>query len=75
MGDSGFNPAEAEEGFRRKLMMFIITSISNVSIQPKPKKGLEVINCCRQIAYVKSFNPAEAEEGFRRLGTLALLVS
>ena len=38
---SCFNPAEAEEGFRRKLRIAIRLSSKRVSIQPKPKKGLE----------------------------------
>ena len=42
--DRSFNPAEAEEGFRRVAMMILIILIENVSIQPKPKKGLEANN-------------------------------
>ena len=38
----GFNPAEAEDGFRR--MNFYGQDLDNiVSIQPKPKTGLEVM--------------------------------
>ena len=37
----GFNPAEAEEGFRSNNIFFNCSDCVNVSIQPKPKKGLE----------------------------------
>ena len=37
----GFNPAEAEEGFRRGNGSGIKCFNKSVSIQPKPKKGLE----------------------------------
>ena len=38
----GFNPAEAEEGFRRFKKENPVKAAEIVSIQPKPKKGLEV---------------------------------
>ena len=38
----GFNPAEAEEGFRSKTAISYGEGDKFVSIQPKPKKGLEV---------------------------------
>ena len=38
-----FNPAEAEEGFSSGTIAGLITIGTQVSIQPKPKKGLVVI--------------------------------
>ena len=37
----GFNPAEAEDGFRRTMKYILIKCEIKVSIQPKPKTGLE----------------------------------
>ena len=39
---AGFNPAEAEEWFRRLPRIVKPVSVGKVSIQPKPKNGLEV---------------------------------
>ena len=62
-----FNPAEAEEGFRSKTSGSGFMEIETVSIQPKPKKGLEEPILHPSQSYrLNRFNPAEAEEGFRR---------
>ena len=63
-----FNPAEAEEGFSRDIDIRIQSLIKQVSIQPKPKKGLvDVLSGGKYSDAFVSFNPAEAEEGFSRL--------
>ena len=71
---NSFNPAEAEDGFRRNLSANR-KKYWAVSIQPKPKTGLEVkfLGGCHYC--FSCFNPAEAEDGFRRLkiGLEALL--
>ena len=62
-----FNPAEAEDGFRRtanKIGRFIRLI---VSIQPKPKTGLEAIKMDNKLLALAGFNPAEAEDGFRSI--------
>ena len=52
-----------------------ISSKKSVSIQPKPKKGLEVLlNNFFYLPPFFSFNPAEAEEGFRRKSWQKLLL-
>ena len=66
MFDFRFNPAEAEDGFRRSTRLRI-TTLLWVSIQPKPKTGLEETEITNGIHLPISFNPAEAEDGFRRL--------
>ena len=62
----GFNPAEAEEGFSRRISILFIYLIFRVSIQPKPKKGLVAKAMNAFFKQVTGFNPAEAEEGFSR---------
>ena len=46
-----------------------------VSIQPKPKKGLEETDLMMGEFHLQSFNPAEAEEGFRRRPYLTIYKS
>ena len=60
-----FNPAEAEEWFRRYRKNTYRNISTNVSIQPKPKNGLEEVAVSVQEAIIMGFNPAEAEEWFR----------
>ena len=69
MMGSGFNPAEAEDGFRRRVFLKTHRGL-NVSIQPKPKTGLEVSWIEGASVVVHSFNPAEAEDGFRSENSL-----
>ena len=44
-----------------------------VSIQPKPKTGLEEVMDDYHKKGIDSFNPAEAEDGFRSEGTILQL--
>ena len=60
-----FNPAEAEEWFRRAMYKLLPTFLTAVSIQPKPKNGLEAACYYFIDLFNNSFNPAEAEEWFR----------
>ena len=62
--DGCFNPAEAEDGFRSKVLLNQATR-KPVSIQPKPKTGLEVVATLARTYSTRRFNPAEAEDGFR----------
>ena len=62
----GFNPAEAEDGFRRISCCNLKVCNRGVSIQPKPKTGLEDTDKPRYKLVLDCFNPAEAEDGFRR---------
>ena len=62
---NSFNPAEAEEWFRREIGDAENYISEGVSIQPKPKNGLEEIHQ-EDLSELISFNPAEAEEWFRR---------
>ena len=48
MSYEGFNPAEAEEGFKRLGVQKGWRKKIVVSIQPKPKKGLKDSECIRK---------------------------
>ena len=62
-----FNPAEAEEWFRSVYQGHQCSKSYKVSIQPKPKNGLEEFQTLCLDKEKICFNPAEAEEWFRRI--------
>ena len=62
----GFNPAEAEEGFRSSLKMEA-TIVFLGSFNPaEAEEGFRSEKDILGESLVSGFNPAEAEEGFRR---------
>ena len=50
--NNSFNPAEAEDGFRRKFAASVLLE-QRVSIQPKPKTGLEELPVLVSLPIVK----------------------
>ena len=60
-----FNSAEAEGWFRSWQCCWFRSWCTEVSIQPKPKDGLEAGVKKRWICYQNRFNSAEAEGWFR----------
>ena len=65
--EARLNPAEAEDGFRRICACKPLFTDLSVSIQPKPKTGLEETKRLSMNSKFLSLNPAEAEDGFRRI--------
>ena len=74
-----FNPAEAEDGFRRLFDKVQRVRNLSVSIQPKPKTGLEVVrtvaNALRVIVSIQPKPKTGLEVGRQRRGDARMPVS